>query len=248
MALTRAQMVVEICDVVGKSAAAASVSGALLADRAVNYLNWGQRRIARHYDFYELNALSLIATTVTSIKTYPLSDGTNNLGLARIKDIGSIRLIDGASSLKLDRWQYRKFDHHFPYPENYSTARPYIYTRWANNLEFFRIPNAVYTLHIRYSLWPQELTSDAQVSDYTNKDELLVTAGVLEAYLALQEYADVKVWWEKFIGLLKDGVEAEGDVDWEPEAEPHNMNAGYHSGEPWLDPYGESGDPLHGYD
>jgi len=241
-------MVTEICDIVGKSVGASSVSGATLKQRVENYyLNWAQRRIANHYSFYDLQQLSENAETVADVKTYPLESGDSNLGLSRVASINSIRLIDAHNSKKLDFWHYRKFDQWYPRPENFTTGRPGIYTRWKNSLILFKIPDAVYSLYIRYGRHATSLTSDNQVSDFgEDKDELLVTAGVLQTYLALQEYGDAKVWYELFIGQLTDAVRAEGDEDWEPQAEPHGY-PGYKSGEPWIDPYGSSGDPLYNY-
>ena len=246
MALDRDDMVTEICDVVGKSKAAASVSGAALQDRVVNYLNWAQRRTARFYSFHELNVVKENCVTVASVKKYPMIAGDNNLGLTRPKDIASIRLIDGANSRVINRWSYRKFDRIYPRPVNYATGRPRIYMRWGNTLEFFKIPNDAYTLYVRYPQWPVDLTTGSQKSSYENKDQLLITAGIMETYLALEEYADVAIWYPKFLGQLKDAVHAEGDVDWEPQAEPFGEVA-YTSGEPWLDPYGTVDDPLGGY-
>lgn len=239
-------MVTEIADIVGKSTDAASRSGALLSSRIQTFLNFAQKRIARHYSFHELNALSTTSATVSTIKEYPLESGTNNLGLANVKDISSIRLVDGENSRKLERWSYRKFDAHYPRPENYANARPSLYIRWVNKLELFRVPNDAYTLHIRYSKWPTDFSSGSQTSDYLNKDQLILTGGVLETYLALEEYVDARVWYERFLGQLKDAVDVEGDVDWEPEAEQGAIPA-YRSGEPWLDPHGSVDDPLWGY-
>ena len=247
MAMTRTQFVTEICDVVGKSRTASSVSATSLEDRVVNYLNWSQKRIARFYNFNELNVLKENSATVVDTKRYPLSVGTNNLGLTRPKDIQSIRLIDSENSRTFTRWSTRRFDKKFPRPANYTTGRPRIYIRYGNFLELFRIPNAVYTLAIRYPQWPQELAAANQVSDYTDKDQLLITGGILETYLALEEYADAKVYYERFLGQLKDAVRAEGDVDWEPEAEAHMIGPAYASGTVYDDPYGSTDDPLFGY-
>ena len=246
--MTRVQIVTEICDVVGKHLGATAPSGALLQDRVVNYLNWAQRRIANHYTFYELQQIKENAATVTSVKTYPLESGDSNFGLSRVSSINSIRLIDGENSRKLDMWHYRKFDKWYPRPENFATGRPRIYTRWGNSLVMFKIPDAVYTLHIRYGQYANNLTSDGQFHDFgEDKDQLVLTAGVLETYLALEEYGDAKVWYELFLGRLEDAVRADGDEDWEPEAEPHGEVPSYQSGEPWIDPYGSQGDPLSGY-
>lgn len=244
--LTRIQIVTEICDVVGKNLGATAPSGALLQNRVVNYLNWAQRRIANHYGFYELQQISETPVTVTSLKTYPLESGTSNLGLSRVSSINSIRLIDGENSRKLIFWHYRKFDKWYPRPENFATGRPRIYTRWGNSLVFFKIPNAVYSMHIRYGQYANNLTSDEQLHDFgEDKDQLLLAAGVLETYLALEEYGDAKIWYELFLGKLKDAVMADIDEDWEPEAEPHGEGPSYQSGEPWLDPY--IGGSLQGY-
>lgn len=244
--MSRVQLVTEICDIVGKGSGATAVSGGLLRDRVVNYLNWGQRRIANHYSFYELQQTSETAATVDGVKTYPIESGDNNLGLSRASSLNSIRLIDGENSRKLDFWHYRKFDKWYARPENFAEGRPSIYTRWGNNLILFKIPDAVYSLYIRYGQYAQNLTSDGQYHDFgEDKDQLVLTAGVLETYLALEEYTDAKVWFELFMGRLTDAVKADGDEDWEPEAEPHGGGPGYQSGEPWIDPF--VGGPLQGY-
>ncbi len=244
--MTRDEFVTEICDVVGKKETAASVSGATLQIRVRRYLNWAQRRIARYYNFHELNKLITTATTLADVKRYPLTTGTNNLGLTRVKDIASIRLDDSENSRKLDRWSYRRFDEHYPRPENFASLRPRIYVRWGNFLEFFRIPNATYNLKIRYPQCAQDCASADQESDFENKDQLIITAGIMETYLALEEYADAQVYLAKMLGQLKDAVKAEGDVDWEPEGEPMGALK-YTSGEYWIDPYGTVDDPLGGY-
>ena len=246
MAMNRDQLVTEICDTVGKAEAASSVSGATLQTRVRTYLNWAQKRIARSYNFHELNTLNTTAVTVDGTLRYPLTTGTSNLGLTGIKDINSIRLIDDANSRKLVRWSYRKFDQYYPQPTNYATARPRLYARWGDFIELFRIPNDEYSLYIRYSKWPTDFSTGGQTSDYSNKDQLIYTAGVLETYLALEEYTDVAIWMVKYRGRLTDAIRVEGDVDWAPEAEPHDARVSYDSGEPWLDPYGDPRDPMYG--
>lgn len=250
--LTRDQLVTEICDVVGKSTSALAVSGATLQTRVQgNYLNWAQRRIAKSYDFYELQAKSTSAVTVADVKTYPLETGTNNLGLTQVKDIRSIVLIDGTNterSRKLTFWNYRRFDEHIPRPENYPTDIPSIYTREGDNLELFRIPNAAYTMNIRYCKWPTNFTTGSQVSDYTDKDELIVTAGVLETYLALEEYNDAAIWMQRFLGQLRDSIMDEGDTDWEPTAQDFRSSPPMFNSRPWASASGQPGDPLYGYE
>ena len=93
----------------------------------------------------------------------------------------------------------RKFDKTYPKPDNYEEGVPTIYTRWGQNLMMFKIPDDAYDLYIRYSQWAADLTTSTE-SDYDNRDQLIITAGTLETYLALQEYIDAQVWAAKFIG------------------------------------------------
>ena len=245
--LTRLQMTTEVTNVVGKSLSASAVSGATLQTRVQTYyINWAQRRLARAFDFHELNAVQESAATVADVKRYPMVTGTNNLGLTRPKDIHSIKVIDSANSRTLRRYSPRWFQKKFPRPENFTTGRPDIYTRWINSLDFMRIPDAVYTLHIWYPQWPTVLTADSQLSDFEQKDELLVTLTVMETYLALEEYQDAAVWAAKAKGMLIDAINVQGDMDWEPTAEPFRIGGEIVSGTTWTDPAGVSGDLLYG--
>lgn len=248
MPKNRGQMVTIVADALGKSESASAISATVLGDRVVDFLNWGQQRVARFHNFHELNILHTGASTVTTIKTYPFVSGSNNLGLTRPKDIASIRLIDSENSRILRRRSPRWFDQQIPRPENYVAQRPEMYIRWGNEIELFRIPDTAYNLSIRYPQWAPDLTSASQTSVFERKDQLLITVGVLEGYLHFQEYEDAKIWYQRFLGQLTDAVHAEGDVDWEPQASEFMPSpGGYRSGEPWLDPYAGVGDALYNY-
>ncbi len=173
MAKTRDQMVTIIADALGKSRAATAISGALLGDRCVDFITWGEQRIARSYNFEELNVNLETPVTVAGVARYPYSTGSNNLGLVRPKDIASIRLIDAQNSHIITRWSQRQFDNRFPYPINYSNGRPTLYIRYGNNIELFRIPDAIYSLYVRYPQWAAEMTSPTDVSSFEYKDQLL---------------------------------------------------------------------------
>jgi len=243
--LTRDQLVTEICDIVGKSVSGLGTSGTLLSTRVgTYYLNWSQRRIARYYSFHELDVITTTPVTAADTKTYTFS----TLGLTRPKDIHSIILVDSANSRRLKRWSYKKFDKRIPDPTTYSTGRPSIYIRYGNQIELFRIPDAVYSMTIRYPQFPTPFTTGSQTSDFENKDELLITAGVMETYLALEEYTDAAVWYQRTLGMLKDAVMSDSnDVDWEPDGEPFNSDQNVDIGQPWISPAGSPEDPLYGY-
>ena len=242
--LTRDQIVTEVCDIVGKSVSGAAVSGASLQTRVRTYLNWAQQRIARHFNFYELTAIIDSFTLTASTKRYSFT----TLGLVRPKDIRSVLLLDSQNSFRMYRMQQVNYEKRFPRPENFSTGRPRIYVRIGDNLEFFYIPDSAYTIKIIYPQWPTPFTTAGQVSDFSNKDQLLVVATVMETYLALEEYTDATAWFNKMLGMLNDAVRVEGDVDWEPQAEPIDLGMiGTISGAPWMEPGAMPDDPLYGY-
>lgn len=248
---TQAQFLTIIGDGLGKSLNATSLSGALLQNRLIDFLNWGQERICRAYNFDELNILNTSVMTIEGQLSYPIigsSGGGWNLTLP--KDIESIRLIDDQNSIKLERFHVRKFDQKFPYPTNFAFQDPRIYCLRGLNVELFRIPDQAYSLYITYPAWPTPFTiaNTTQVSDFYYKDQLIITASILEGYLHFAEYDQVKVWEAEFQLKLKEAIHAEGDIDWEPHAsEFKSAKGGYQSGEPWLDPYASGMDPLYGY-
>lgn len=247
MALTGSEFITEVADTVGKALGATSRSGVLMQDRILKFLNFGQERIARTFSFDELKVIKTDGATVADVKRYPLESGTNNLGLTGVKDIESLKFMDGANSRKLINMSARKFDAFFPRPENFSTGRPSMYVRYQREVELFKIPNDAYTLETRYSTWATALANDATVSDFLHKDQLLITSAVLETYMALEEYADAKVWFQRFLGQLSDAVKVEGLVDWEPQADSSGLGVIPMSGAPWVDPYGDPSDPLYGF-
>lgn len=246
--MTRDQFVTEICDTVGKSVSGSSTSGSDLQTRVRVYLNWAQERLARAYNFSELTTIYENATFSSGVKRYPFSTGSNNLGLTRVKDIGSIILLDDANSRRLVRMNRVRFEKKFPRPENFSNQRPRIYVRIGNAIETFYIPDATYSLRIVYHQWPTPFSTAGQTSDFEYKDQLLYTMGVMETYLALEEYQDAAVWFSKVTGMLSDAIKQEGDADYEPQAEPINLrDIGVISGTPWSEPGGAVDDPLYGY-
>ena len=246
--LTRDQIVTEVCDVVGKSVSASSVSGAALQTRVRTYLDWAQRRIARHYNFRELEIIHETADFSDGVKRYPFSTGSNNLGLTRVKDIGSIILLDEYNSRRLVRFGRTQIEKRYPRPENFAEARPRIYSRIGQGIEVFPIPDATYDTRIIYHQWPTPFTSASQTSDFESKDELLIMTTIMETYLALEEYNDAAIYFNTMAGMLVDAVKAEGDIDWEPQGEPFDYgHLGSMSGTPWTEPGSSPDDPMYGY-
>lgn len=241
--MTGSELITEITDIVGKSENATAISGAQLKDRVVISLNFAQKRIARAWNFDELNETDTAQATVDGTKEY---DIVSTWGLTDYKDINDILLVDGENSIKIDRWTYRKFDKYYPRPENFSEDRPRIYTIYKRKVIFFKVPDDAYTLHIRYSRWATDLADDGTASEFLNKDQLLVTAGVMETYMNLQEYADAKIWFSRFAGQMEGAIGVENPIDWAPQGEQYSTPSFPQSGSPWTDPFGSSDDPLWG--
>jgi hypothetical protein len=122
-------------------------------------------------------ATTLLETDITSsatqvdLKEYHL---VNDLLLTRPKDIYSIRLDDDSNSRKLEYITSQNLDEVLPYPEN-TTSKPIMYTRFGDYIELFPIPDAVYSLKIRYSKWPVTYTNLTELSPYgTQWDHIIV--------------------------------------------------------------------------
>src|ERR1035441_3449735 len=148
---TQAQFIPIIADALGKSTQAQALSSAILATRILDFMNWGQERICRAYNFDELILQTKSPVTIAGQLSYPFF-GTANGGWNLIlpKDIEDIRLIDDQNSIKLERFHVRKFDQKFPYPSNFAWQCPKIYTVRGLNVELFKIPDQTYNIYITY--------------------------------------------------------------------------------------------------
>jgi len=247
MAMTKLEMVTEVCNTVGKSLDALSRSGETLKDRVGRYVNWAQRRMAMYTNFWELSTLHSTAATVADIYTYPLTSGTNNLGLSRVKSIASIRLIDGENSRKLERKGARHLDKYIPRFENYTTDRPSMYIRKGTTLYMFRVPNDAYDLIIMYNQWASDLSTDSSTSDFDNKDDIIIATTVFETYLALQEHQSAADWRKIALEKLQNITKAEDDLaDADLAFLPFQDTPSYSGiGTPWTSPWNDS---LYGYE
>lgn len=173
------------------------------------------------------------AATQVSVKSYHLTD---DLLLTRPKDIYSIVLDDDESSKKLEYVNAIELDRTIPYPES-RTDKPYTYTRFGDYVELFPIPDAIYSLKIRYSKWPVVFTSITELSPYPEQwDHIIVflTKDIANAYLN----GDYISAGSKASEYLKLGMmESKYKPDNRMVAKPFNPSGSGYVGEYWKDPF-----------
>ena len=233
--LTRLEIVTKAADMVGRSLIGTTRSGATHNSILDEMYEWAQLRIARAYSFPELDVRdTTTADTVSATMSYSFS--TLFGASARVKDILSVVLEDGTSSVRLKRWLQRDFYRRFPYPEGETNRKSTIYTRVGDNLHLFPVPDGAYDIHTIYSKWPTRATGDSSNSDYNDKDDLLIAGTIAEYFRHLQEKNEATYWDSVFVMKLKDSLKSVvHPKDWEPEGRAFNSSVLTH-GDFWTDP------------
>lgn len=193
------------------------------------YINWGQLEIAKAHTFRELRKLTELATVADS-KYITLT--------ANPKNIMSLRLIDGTLSRKLRYIPTRKWDKFVPRPESLTTARPDFYTVWSQDgtvkFELYRIPDAVYTVEMRWEAYPTAMTTDSQTSDYENLDECIVSFATSKAFRSLGNDTKAGEWLGKGRSLLATAIRDDKTLYSDSDVGPLSMTS---LGDYWIDPF-----------
>ena len=204
-------------------------------DRLQLILNQAQVRLARANPsgWDELEDTQTLATAYTATpaddKYLAIPTGTRR--------IHSLRLIDDEFSRKLIWRHPRDWDKFIPEPEHWSTDRPTHYTKYLDKFEFWRVPNAVYELTLRRSIWPTRLTTGTQTSDFTEKDDMLILLATVLAWTTLGKEERAMNFWTIYRSML-------GDVLPDANTEPDSTIRGFPgpdrttaTGEYWADPF-----------
>jgi len=203
--------------------------------RYVRWLNLAQMRIARLKVWEELQALDTSLVTVASDKF--ITEPSN------IRKIYTFRLIDGSNSRILTGKPPKSFDQAIPLPSRFAEGRPTVYTRWAGKIELYKVPDAVYSLDMRYSKWPTAFTTGADiVSDLEEKDDALIMLMVSWGFLSLRNLEDATIYWKVYRDMINDAATEDverPDIDIKPEG----LSSGSISGNnPWQDPFRTTND------
>ncbi len=152
-------------------------------------LGLAQRMLARMHDFDELRGRATINTAVTGNAANDKIIALTTLylgGLSQtLRKIYDIRLFaTGGQSRKLTKIMPRRWDKLVPESEYYSRGKPTHYVQWKRDeIELWRVPDAVYTMHFRYFNWPAAIGAGGTFLTLENVDDLLINLAC--SYLAL---------------------------------------------------------------
>jgi hypothetical protein len=182
-----------------------------LDDRLNSIINMSQTRIARLHDFDELRVLTSINTAVTAD---PAADKIISLtSLARYRKIYSIRAYsDSQLSRKLTKVLAKRWDEQIPEPEYYARGVPTHYTLWGKDqLELWKVPDAVYPLHFRYSRWPTLVTDATQDDelDLEDLDDAIIHLSLSYCWLSLGNLEKSNSFFSIYRSLVKDAIDVE---------------------------------------
>jgi len=195
-------------------------SGGTMETEGISWLNTAMNRMSRYYDFREMHKQYTDAT-VADAKLYTLPTNW--------KIIQNIRLINGTQSITLKKYQARRFDKSFPYPEGDSTDQPVWYIPWGNEFEIYPIPDAAYTINMKTIQWPTVIADTSTLIDFEpNKDDVVLAFMIAEGFRFLQTYTDATEWENTAKLKLRESIRLElNDPDWEPI--PRGFNSGQHN-------------------
>lgn len=205
--------------------------GSTLDTRILQWLNWAQNYLADLHTYEEMRK-TYTSSTIADQRSYGFP--------ARMKDIYSLVLRDGASSCKLLYASPRTFDKQLPRPLTSGTGRPSYYVDYGVNFELFKVPDAVYDTVLRCSLYPADLASDSSTSDLLRKDALLCAIATMFGFRMLREGKESAFWNKNTVLPLYQAslMSDHSAEDWVPVArgfgqtQPTNV-----SGEWWNSPF-----------
>lgn len=142
-----------------------------------------QDSLARMHDFDELRQRTTLNTAVTGSAANDKIISITTLG--RYRKIYDIRLYaTNTLDRKLRKIMPRRWDSIVPKAEYYSRRAPEVYTIWKKDeIEVWPVPDAVYTMHFRYTIWPAAVGADGTTLTLENVDDLIILLGC--SYIAL---------------------------------------------------------------
>jgi len=208
--------------------------------RINRWVNWAQGYVADLHTYEEMRKTDTSLTTTAS---------DNSLSWpTRMKDLYSLRLIDGSNSRTLIYVHPRNFDREIPRPATYSEGRPSWYVDYGSTFELFKIPNDTYSMTARFSQYPADLSADASESALLRKDCLIASIATVFGFWSLREIEDAAYWGSELVPPLYEAslTSDHSAEDWTPVARGFGQSyAASVEGEWWKSPFAGRG--LRGY-
>ena len=162
-----------------------------------SWLNQSILEVAQRHGWPELEKSSTL-TTAPNTKT---TDKPTDM-LRPVK----LTLQDGSNSRPLVGILIEQYEEAWPRPETASTGRPNYYAYWDEDFYWYRIPDAIYTVNIKYIMVPTHFAGPTSTTELTLLDEVLVAGATYRALRSLQQYEDSRYWRTTFFELLTEAI------------------------------------------
>ena len=178
--------------------------------RIHRWVNWAQNYLADLHTYEEMKVRTTDSVTVAS---------SNSLAWpTRMKDLYTATVQDGSSSAKMIYVPARSFDVIVPRAVANSEGKPVYYVDYGSSFELYPIPDAVYTINLRFSRYPEELALDADESDMLRKDALITAMATTFGFWSLREVEDAAYWGGELVPPLYDAslMSDHNAEDWVP--------------------------------
>ncbi len=207
-----------------------TISG--VSDIRINrWLNWSKDYIADLHTYEEMRKAD---------NTLRTADGDNTLSWpTRMKDLYSLKLVDGSNSRKLTYVNPRHFDDVIPRSATYSENRPAWYVDYGSNFELFPIPNAIYNMTARFSQYPIDFATDASECELLRKDALITAVATVFGFWTLREVEDAAYWGSQLVPPLYEAslTSDHSAEDWVPVARGFGGGTSVVAGNWWESPF-----------
>ena len=211
-----------------------------LDPRLTRFLNLAQQRLARLHDFDEMEKISL--------SEFPFTNKASDkyMSMPGIREVYSFKYIDtqGQSSRKLRQVEPRMWNTVIPAPQSYTRWKPTHYTLWANTIVLYPLASqAGLECELWWTKWPLDFNDNSPtvVSDFNQKDEILIELALVYAYNSLAKLDDAQVHWQRAMPLIAEALHTDmekPDLDIRPG--PSLNDAVQLPGEYWNDPFTKS--------
>jgi hypothetical protein len=163
--------------------------------------------------------------------------------LQRYRKIYSIRLFaTNTQSRKLERVLPKRWDKLIPEPEYYSRGTPTHFILWGKDeMELWKVPDIVYTMHFRYSRWPTVVTAAMTTDnlDLENVDDLIIHLAASYITMSHGNVERSQALFAIYSSLAKDAL-LEDAQDFDTAMRAHSYGLGAAGSLGYNDPFVES--------